>query len=486
MEHLRQRFESSGVMDSLFDDSFSSTMSHPFSVEIGDVRQCFIAHVTNIVEKICYLVDTKKLPDANLLYEKDMRKLKRIPSIGEMFVYNCKNKFLMRAIRTAEKTEFATEYYAKIIDIGSTILIDSTSDEHFEICEKAKRLPPFAIACKVFEIRTEQHLDLLNLLHKRMYYKVLDMRNDCLYVNLFDRDLNPFRSYKEFDGDAEFFNCFKCPDFRITTDDEPSVIVQRNRVQFFQNEDLKDCSYINWNFSFLEESEHTDLHCEPSGGQIPSSPTRAIKNPANNWDTKTYIYDSLAQFLPIKGKHYTAMVTHVINVDEFYAQIADVFQEKNTTLSELENLMNQQTKTYEEYYTLPAIGEFIVAKYHDNKFYRAKVVSRYDNENLKVFYIDFGNCANVVITDIYKWDESCNCLPAQAFHCRLPDIKSIIKPIDFEAIERVKLLVLNKYMTLKTVDIIEGQIPILIVRLKNQLNEDLSDQLCQQNHAIRK
>lgn len=551
MNGLQQCLETRGVMDTIFDDSFPLlTIANNSMYEEGEVGQCFVSHVPDESNNICYIIDIKNLPNARNFYEDHPIALTKTPEIGEMFVYNCKDKILMRAIRTVSLEENSGKFSAHLIDIGSSIWIAADLKGQYEMTEKTKKIPPCAVKCYVMRIKTDENLVLFSLLHKKMYFRVVKNINNCLCVNLFDRDTNPFRKNNEIIGDMNFYKCFEYADFRkrrayIPMDFETKFLATEcknyteteNNAMCKENGTEKLLTYDEYLRSkvknpFLDNyEERTNLmseyymkstdkdsklneHDEYDGCSVGNNFKNhyhnnvALENTekeiniasgqlilrtidesfCENSVVKIHLYTSLVQFLPKCHHNFRIHVTHIVDVEEFYGQIPSLFETKTLSLTELEWEMNTEkaVESYKEFVNAPAIEEFVVAKFTDNRFYRAKVINMYDQNNLKVFYVDFGNCANVNLTQIFKWDKRWNCLPAQAFHCRLDKIKRI-KPLDFLAIQTFHMLALNKELDAMAVDIItDDELPTIVVRMTNNLGMDIADTLCEQNMAVYK
>lgn len=72
-----------------------------------------------------------------------------------------------------------------------------------------------------------------------------------------------------------------------------------------------------------------------------------------------------------------------------------------------------------------------------------------------MYYIDYGNCRTVSLSDLRKWNECFDFLPAQAFHCRLENVTqkslfdmsaiSFFNEITSKPVTAVILLVIFEY-----------------------------------------
>lgn len=78
-----------------------------------------------------------------------------------------------------------------------------------------------------------------------------------------------------------------------------------------------------------------------------------------------------------------------------------------------------------EPYVSPKAMELVFAQYSlDSCWYRAVVLNNYDEDNIKVFFADFGNMETVPIEKLRKWNKRFELLPFQAVLCRLYSVKS--------------------------------------------------------------
>lgn len=77
-----------------------------------------------------------------------------------------------------------------------------------------------------------------------------------------------------------------------------------------------------------------------------------------------------------------------------------------------------------EPYVAPKAMQLVLAQFSlDCCWYRAVVLNAYDDDNIKVFFADFGNMETVSIKKIRKWNSRFETLPFQAILCRLCNVK---------------------------------------------------------------
>lgn len=64
-------------------------------------------------------------------------------------------------------------------------------------------------------------------------------------------------------------------------------------------------------------------------------------------------------------------------------------------------------------------------------------------EHFQVFYVDYGNNADISPDDMRQWDDSFDCYPFQAMECRLDNVTKL-KDRDLDAVVEFEKMVLMK------------------------------------------
>lgn len=89
-------------------------------------------------------------------------------------------------------------------------------------------------------------------------------------------------------------------------------------------------------------------------------------------------------------------------------------------------MMNQPgtIKTYKPLKTLPAVGEIVLVKNWEGRWRRAEVqevkaLDDIDTVDLQVFIVDYGEVAEVKLSDVREMQEEFAEVPFQAVECRL-------------------------------------------------------------------
>ena len=153
-----------------------------------------------------------------------------------------------------------------------------------------------------------------------------------------------------------------------------------------------------------------------------ASPLNNSKNSPQEALMKPSPLQSTNRFASVKVPDgiFTVFVSHVDSPNSFYCQVvADDFLEVHNYLPRLTQLFSSQSnrRRYE-----PAVGDVCAALFsEDNQWYRAKVVKIQNATMCQVFYVDFGNTANISMKNLQPLPQEFHALPFQAFKASLSD-----------------------------------------------------------------
>lgn len=62
---------------------------------------------------------------------------------------------------------------------------------------------------------------------------------------------------------------------------------------------------------------------------------------------------------------------------------------------------------------------------------------------IQVFYVDYGNCGQVALRNVFLWEERWDHIPFQAYRCRMDGIKKI-EDNDMQSTKKFKSIIYNK------------------------------------------
>jgi hypothetical protein len=169
------------------------------------------------------------------------------------------------------------------------------------------------------------------------------------------------------------------------------------------------------------------------------------------WTTdKEYKFlDSFTKLvLPAVQDEIMLQVTFITKANMFYAVICNEGQnspdkvqikrvdveedeeigEQDETLMTLNDYLNEEhnVKALKRCTVMPALGQIVVARFRkDGRFYRARVVDYSGEEDICVFYVDYGNKEWVTESDIREIEPKYLHLPFQAIDCVLANVDDV-------------------------------------------------------------
>lgn len=150
--------------------------------------------------------------------------------------------------------------------------------------------------------------------------------------------------------------------------------------------------------------------------------------------------------LPQVGDTIKILFQVLENVEVFYATVVND-PERTMAVHEFSTLLNhpknkqhfKQYGTASDCFSQPKLFDKVLAKYDDECYYRAQVIGVVDDHAFHVFYVDFGNCAKVKTTQLFKYDNKWDREPAYALRFRLNGIEEL-QPWDYEAEQTLQQL----------------------------------------------
>ena len=113
---------------------------------------------------------------------------------------------------------------------------------------------------------------------------------------------------------------------------------------------------------------------------------------------------------PAVGETITAQVVHISSPTHFYVQRLNV-----DLLSELSRLQTVKVRTFNNIQP----GAACLARFHDDKGYHRVIVTSVNSNMVKVWYVDYGNSAEISLDQIYPLSAELRRQPALAVPCSL-------------------------------------------------------------------
>ena len=124
-------------------------------------------------------------------------------------------------------------------------------------------------------------------------------------------------------------------------------------------------------------------------------------------------------FKPPLSSLMAAFVSYVNSPSEFYLQPLLQAEQLESLMNDLYVYYSEQRKGFPIH--SPYVGIHCCVPYTDGSYYRG-IVTKLDNQNAAVFYLDYGNVDVVPVKDLFSLSTRFTALPAQAIKCSLSGI----------------------------------------------------------------
>ncbi|XP_048585604.1 uncharacterized protein LOC116614675 isoform X2 [Nematostella vectensis] len=155
-----------------------------------------------------------------------------------------------------------------------------------------------------------------------------------------------------------------------------------------------------------------------------SNTSRSSQSTTKSPDTKTRPTAITSARLPHLKKHFTGLVTEIMNPGEFYIQLADL--QSAQKLVALSSDMDKHYKSTNHVEFTPEVKTVCAAKYSESgEWYRAIVETRNPDRTAGIFYVDFGNRETLPLTSLQPLKEQFSHLPHYAYRCSLAHVRPL-------------------------------------------------------------
>ncbi|KAL9696262.1 hypothetical protein quinque_015547 [Culex quinquefasciatus] len=360
---------------------------------------------------------------------------------------------LFRAVRNRpplEGSRMRTDYI-RLLDTGEVLAYEEGGGGMLcELSEYYRKLPAFAIRCVLVNVLDDPFScdDLNRYLRKNLHatqnYKVVSAEGHILYLRLSQQPIteNPFSG--DLSADSATSSLSDSSDSEPSSLEETRVKPRTPRLVAPPSPQKKPTT-PRWNIFKVDnpdKSNGTPI-IRPAGIPPEKPPTPPKKKP----DSDDYV-------VPPVGSHLYLVPKFIRDVDHFWCHVVEGGDRVNADLMELELKLNdaEYSRTFRKFDRRPpAFAEPVFAKYTDRKWYRAEVAEYFDEDNVKVFYVDYGNCELVRTDEMRRWDERFSYLPYQAVMCRLADVRAV-RPFHKQAVVEMNRVLLNQRVLAQVVD----------------------------------
>ncbi|XP_058832611.1 uncharacterized protein LOC131690695 isoform X1 [Topomyia yanbarensis] len=431
--------------------------------KINRTGRCVISHVGTSARSFC-IVD-RDHHDCTKLFAAMQNsrgcKYAELPAPGKVFgVYL--DASLFRAVRNKPIENSTLKLtYIRLLDTGEVL----PYDDSMVLCALSdyfQKLPAFAIRCILVNILDDPFCDdleqfLKKSLHTTQYYKVVSVEGHVLFLKLSQQPIPVPDKMTATNSSAE------------STPTKPRRRRSRKskhiptRINIFKPEPVETSNAISIRMPGttipLEEKptrslfEPIDLKGVQSeresipGTGSTSSPGSSTEEPYRYFrnDSFEHIEDDVQQpIVPPIGCQVYLIPKFIKDVEHFWCHVVSP-DFVDASLLEMEMKLNSPERSvhYRKLHSPPAFGQRVFAKYSDKRWYRAEVAQYFDENNVLVFYVDYGNAEMVLQENIRLWDEQFSYLPYQAVLCRLAHVRRA-KPYHKQAVVEMNRNLLNQ------------------------------------------
>lgn len=171
---------------------------------------------------------------------------------------------------------------------------------------------------------------------------------------------------------------------------------------------------------FSDEASSADASVNPAATSSDSQSSPSPATPSSGFTPTATSLHFQDPVIPFDGSKLHCSITDYQNLNSFHLQI-----NRNGELESLISLLEGVGEDKTPY--KPEVGEDVCAIYSiDEKWYRARVLEKMEDNSYVVYFVDFGNANQVTSSEIRKLKPAYVQLPCLAVHCRLqaPDLLS--------------------------------------------------------------
>lgn len=371
-----------------------------------------------------------------------------------------------------------------LIDTGETVRIAPAQTPLYQLPDVYSSAPAQAMPCKVLHCDVTQLLR--SHLYGRVCFEVIDdVRPDSEFVPVIVAlevepsaptvaaiaadatstrlaPNNPFSQLAE-QSSEQRQQQLSCDSDTVTSSNSVgyATISAADRVQLFDS-DLVGAEAMAGTTNALvavtgyapHDDERICRHYDPATGGCFKGGACRLEHVAplrDGWTRDQRIVcakQRVQQPWPPVGARTILRATHLVHVDRFYAQIVSdtLHDPRAPTMWEMTrglNALDAQLRRLDGGVGgggAPGEQELVLARYRDGMWHRARVVEVFGAVRdagpetasaaaqaacVRVFFVDFGNCATVRLEDLRRWSERWDWVPFQAYECRLAGVQRL-------------------------------------------------------------
>ncbi|XP_058444572.1 uncharacterized protein LOC131426134 isoform X1 [Malaya genurostris] len=434
--------------------------------------RCVISHVGTVAQSFC-MVD-RDHQDCTKLFAAMQNsrgcKLTELPPSGKVFgVYL--DASLFRAVRNKPiENSTLTLTYIRLLDTGEVLPYDD-SMVLSALSEYYQKLPAFAIRCILVDILDDPFCDnleqyLKKSLHTTQYYRVVSVEGPVLFLNLSQQPIVvPEKPLKLVAADiptesslgktrrrrssskTKHTSPTRMTVFKPEPIETGGSISIRMPVTTTSTERKPTCPFYDPFNTKCAKGAHSKLEPIPAldSTSSPGSPTEEpYQYFRNDSSGNSAEEDSQIQMIPPIGCQVYLIPKFIKDIEHFWCHVVSP-NFVDTDLLEMEMRMNspEHSVRYRKFTSPPVFRQRVFARYTDKRWYRAEVAQYFDESNVLVFYVDYGNAEMVLLENVRLWDEQFSYLPYQAVFCRLANVRRV-KHYHKQAVVEMNRYLLNQ------------------------------------------
>ncbi|XP_053689729.1 uncharacterized protein LOC128738536 [Sabethes cyaneus] len=328
--------------------------------------------------------------------------------------------------------------FLKLLDTGESLPY-ANSMVLFELPQYYQKFRPLAIRCR-FVGKNGKKLPknipqyLRDNMYTNMRYEICEVNKTLLHVSLEAAGRLPVRQTTRQNEQVQAI-----PEYTIS---EKTLTAEERAILFEDTETTTNAMKATMGFVPQDDRRicpHYDPKIEGCFKGAGCRLQHVAKDP-DGWTRDREPHKGKIRALllePPIGSEHAMVPTAIVSVQEFYGQL--LRPENVAALTQLQAQLNDPklVRSYRPMDHKPYTREYVLALYQGS-WYRAEVIEYYDDHQIDVFYVDYGNYERIEINDLRLWDDRFDYLPLQAIHCRLANVRS--KGIESEDAEATRVL----------------------------------------------
>ncbi|XP_062539770.1 uncharacterized protein LOC134207835 isoform X2 [Armigeres subalbatus] len=373
--------------------------------------------------------------------------LYQLPPPGEVFGVRLDDS-VFRAVRNKPLNHSPLRKdYIRLLDTGEILPYDGNM-RMCSLSEYYRRIPAFAVHCLLVRVMDDPFCEdfdryLKKSLRSIQHFKVVSAEKSCLFVELSQRPIVPSDQHSN----------------TSSRESTPTKVKPISMMRIRAASPRSPQKPPRGNIFAVDSAEQSNPF---TSIRFPAVPTAEMPLCPFNGSSECNLgahkkiglktQQECKKVVPPNGSHLMLVPKFIRDVGHMWCHVVGG-DYVNPDFREMELRMNdpEYSKHYKPLQEKPKMFQQVFAKYVDKRWYRAQVIRYFDERNVHVFYVDYGNAEMVRLEEIHQWDERFSYLPHQAVVCKLSNLKPA-KPYHVPAVIELNRTLLNKRVRAEIVD----------------------------------